>query len=155
MGVELEAKAHHRRFVMADKEPAIALLLDVVKSGPMFPGVRSVVDEGEGRFRFDLEPRRTLGVSFHGQYLTQYRREGDSVHWSTVSGNLDVTGEWIVSEKAGRIEIEVKVLTKVEAPVPRILKKPAQLFADLELRDGMKVQLQNLQKSLEQDAQAA
>lgn len=150
--VWIQASAERSRTVRADKETVLALLLDVCTSGPFFPGVDAIEDLGEGQFRWTLATRRTLGSSFTGCYIAKYEREGDAVNWSTVEGNMTVKGRWTVSGPDGHLRLSVAVTSELDAPVPKILKKPAVLFAELESKNGLDKQLDKIEQHLSRRA---
>ncbi len=140
----IQASAERSRTVRADKESVLALLLDVSTSGPFFPGVDGIEDPGDGQFRWTLATRRTLGSSFTGRYIAKYERTGDEVHWSTVEGNMKVKGRWKVSGPEGMLKLSVAVTSELDAPVPKILKRPAVLFAEMESKSGLDKQLEKI-----------
>ena len=74
--VWIEAKARVSLPVRATRDAIRALILDVPKSGPFFPGVNRIEDLGSGRYRWTLVERRTLGSRFTGLYVAEYREEG-------------------------------------------------------------------------------
>lgn len=147
--VWIEAKARVSLPVRATRDAIRALILDVPKSGPFFPGVNRIEDLGSGRYRWTLVERRTLGSRFTGLYVAEYREEGpDAVAWETVEGNIKVKGRWHIGGSDGFVQVTVECTTELDAPVPRILKAPAVLFAEKEARDGLKLQLERMKAHL-------
>jgi len=147
--VWIEAKARVSLPVRATRDAIRALILDVPKSGPFFPGVNRIEDLGSGRYRWTLVERRTLGSRFTGLYVAEYREEGpDAVAWETVEGNIKVRGRWHIGGSDGFVQVTVECTTELDAPVPRILKAPAVLFAEKEARDGLKLQLERMKTHL-------
>lgn len=126
------------------------ILVDVCTSGKMFPGVVDIQDKGDGHFYWILADRNTLGKTFQGRYTTHHENNGkDEVRWKTVDGNVKTGGVWTLRGRDGAVELAVEAESTVDAPVPSILKKPAQLFADREMAGGVKKQLENIKKAAE------
>ena len=147
--VWIETHAERSLVIAADKSAIRALIVDVPTSGPFFPGVDRIDDLGDHTYGWWLTERRTLGTSFRGEYVTQYDVAGEGdVTWRTLRGNLEVTGRWSLSGPDGSVRVTVAVTTKRDAPVPRVLKKPAILFAEKEARDGLAKQLERVKDHL-------
>lgn len=132
----------------ADKEAVLSFLMDVPASGPLFPGVDAIEPLGEDRYKWLLAERRTLNSSFRGEYTTKYTRTSDEVRWETLEGNVQIKGVWRVSGPDGAVRVTVKVTNGLDAPVPRILKKPASLFAEMEAKNGLDKQLEKIEARL-------
>lgn len=147
--VWIEAKARASLPMRASRDAVRALILDVCTSGPYFPGVDRIEELGSGRYQWRLAERRTLGSRFTGLYVAEYREEGpDAVSWQTVEGNIKVRGRWHLGGPDGLLQVSVEVTTELDAPVPRLLKAPAQLFAEKEARDGLARQLEGIRRHL-------
>jgi uncharacterized membrane protein len=135
--------------IRAAKEKVLALIRDVPVCGVLFPGVDAIADRGERRYQYTLATRQTLGSSFTGHYLAQYEEQGDRISWRTLEGNLKSSGTWHVGGVDGAVQLRLTVSTELEAPVPRILKKPAEIFAERETSQGIEKQLREIKKRLE------
>jgi carbon monoxide dehydrogenase subunit G len=148
--VWLKLNAKKRISIRAPKSSVLALLIDVPRSGKMFPGVRSIEDKGDGKFFWILEPRVTLGKTFDGRYTTQHENNGkDEVRWRTIEGNVKTSGVWRIGGVDGAIDLSIDSEVEVEAPVPSILKKPAELFAEHEQSGGIEKQLEAIKRAVE------
>lgn len=147
--VWIEASARVELTVYGTKTEVRTLINDVPQSGRWFPGVDRIDDQGNRTYHWQLAERRTLGTSFRGDYISQYRDDGDDIVWETRSGNMKTRGRWHIEGPDGRLRVSVSVTTELDAPVPRILKKPATLFAEKETRDGLKQQLARLKEAAE------
>lgn len=148
--VWLEVDGAAEIFVRCEMADARRAILDVPRSGAFFPRVSWIEDRGNGLYRWRLEPRRTLGAEFVGDYVTRYHSDAeDVVRWETVEGNLQVKGRWLLKPVPGGVQVQVKVRTQLEAPVPSFLKTPAMLFARRETHQGLTLQLSRLKQALE------
>lgn len=148
--VWIEASASYEALVHAPRADIFALLWNIPECGPLFPGVDRIEDLGEHRYRWVIKERRTLGTSFIGDYVAQYSaRDGEEVAWNTTEGNMRTRGAWRLHGPDGRVLVRVHATTSLDAPVPRFLKAPAQLFATKETRDGLKAQLQGVKAKVE------
>lgn len=143
--VWIETTVERERTMRADPEKVLELIMDVPTSGPLFPGVDQIVPLGDDTYRWELTERRTLGSSFRGVYKAQYQRSGSEIRWKTQEGNIQVEGIWRVSGPPGAAKVTVRVTTGLDAPVPKILKKPATLFAEMEAKNGLAKQLEGLE----------
>ena len=153
--VWIEAAASYETYIRATRDDVATLIQNIAVIGPMFPGVDRIEDLGDGRYRWLIKERRTLGISFVGNYVSEYRVEGNSeVSWTTIEGNMKTRGAWRMSGPDGHVLVRVEAINDVDAPVPRFLKKPAQLFAIKETRDGIKAQLDNIKAALESPSRA-
>lgn len=142
--VWIESTVERSRTMRASKEAVLALIWDVPTSGPYFPGVDGIEPLGDDLYKWLLTERRTLNATFRGEYTAKYTRSGDQIHWETTEGNVQIKGVWTVSGPDGAVKVTVKVTNGLDAPVPRILKKPAGLFAELEAKNGLEKQLEKI-----------
>ncbi len=147
--VWIQASASYQGVIRAPCAAILDLLRDVSASGPLFPGVDRIEDLGDGRYRWVIKERRTLGISFIGNYVAAYERTADAVTWKTIEGNMKTRGRWSVRGPDREARVHVETTTELDAPVPRFLKAPAQLFAIKETRDGLKAQFEGLRSTLE------
>lgn len=130
------------------KTALLDLLMDVSVSGPLFPGVDTIEPLGDDRYQWRLTARKTLNSTFRGEYIAKYTRSGDEVHWETTEGNVKIKGVWRASGPDGAVRLTVNVTNGLDAPVPRIMKKPAALFAEMEAKNGLDKQLERLEAHL-------
>lgn len=148
--VWIEATAERAVTIRAPRGKVLSFMERVETSGPLFPGVRRVEVLGEGRFRWLLEERRTLGTSFTGDYVARYTTRSDrEITWDTESGNMKTRGSWRLEGADGAVRLVARVTTTLDAPVPRILKRPAELFAERETGSGLEVQLERVKSAIE------
>jgi uncharacterized membrane protein len=148
--VMLEATAERSLRIRAPIDQVLAAVLQVEVTGLFWPGVRAITPLGDATYRWELEPRRTLGIEFTAQYTSRYENNGrDQVTFDTVSGNVKSRGRWRLAASGAHTETVLQITSEVEVPVPRLLKKPAELFARKEVQEGIDAQLQALRKHLE------
>jgi carbon monoxide dehydrogenase subunit G len=148
--VWVTARARETIRVNAPVAKVFALLVDVPCSGKMFPGIERIEDQGSGRYLWILVERRTLGKSFFGRYTTQHENNGkDEVRWRTIDGNVKTSGTWTLRGSDGAVDVTVDVESTVDAPVPSILKRPAELFAIHETTSGVSKQLAGIKAAVE------
>ena len=150
--VWIEASASHEVVIRAEKAAILELLQNIPVCGPMFPGVDRIEDLGDNRYRWLIKERRTLGTSFVGNYVAEYTHTTDAVSWKTIEGNMKTTGRWRLSGPDLAVRVRAEATTELDAPVPRFLKTPAQLFAVKETRDGLKAQLEGIKAAVEASA---
>lgn len=148
--VWIQSTVERTTTVRATKAAILDVVMDVPRSGRWFPGIDAIRPEGDDVFDWTLATRRTLGTSFTGQYRTKYTRHGDeAASWESLGGNMSVKGRWQLSGIDGHVFVRLTVTTELDAPVPKILKKPAELFARKEAGDGLAEQLKRLKTEME------
>lgn len=136
--------------VRSKRAEVFELIRDVPRSGKFFPGVERIEDLGDRRFRWVLAERRALGSSFKGEYINAYADNGtDEMSWQPVSGNMKTRGCWRISGPDDAVRVSLVITTELDAPVPRLLKKPAELFGEHETGTGLHKQLETLKRTLE------
>jgi carbon monoxide dehydrogenase subunit G len=138
----IEARARRVEPFPVTRARMFEFLADVPGSGRHFPGVESITPLGDGRYRWRLAERSTLGVRFQGDYVAVYEDDGVGVlSWRTKSGNLRSSGRWTLVERAGAVEASIELATELELPIPKLIARPIQLFADREVGHGLDAQL--------------
>lgn len=148
--VWVTVRAKKSTFIRASKASVFELLVDVCRSGKMFPGIRSIEDQGDGKYLWVLEDRKTLGKTFSGRYTTLHENNGqDEVRYKTLDGNIKVGGVWRIGGSDGAVDLSLESEVTVDAPVPSILKKPAEIFAEREQSGGIEKQLENIKRAVE------
>jgi hypothetical protein len=99
-----------------------SVLVDVERSGLLFPGTARIEKLAEGLFHFKLEERSTAGLKFHGDYVMRQAHNGvDEVSWTPVSGNVRASGRWKLKETAGGVEGHGTFENEIDAPIPAAL----------------------------------
>ena len=91
-----------------------------------------------------------LSHKFRGRYVNRYTEPAEGVvAFETVEGNRKTHGTWSVSGRDGAVTVAELLTVELDAPVPRILKKPATLFAERDAKNGVKRQLERIKQTLE------
>ena len=148
--MQIQSSAQHAVRVAASKDQVRSLILDVASSGVFFPDVESVEALGDSRFRFRLKPQRTLGITFVGEYVAAYSQPDEtSVRWVSESGNIDSSGTWRLGGIDGDVKVSLQISSCLDAPVPRLAKKPAEVFARRVTANGLKAQLERFKTEIE------
>ncbi len=136
--------------VRAPKAKVFETVKDVARCGMWIPGCELVEDVGDGKFHFRLAPRTTLGWTFIADYVATYTDNGvDEVKWVYDSGNMKSNGWWRISGTDGSVAVSCRCANNVDAQVPRILARPARLFANRETGQSIAKQLKRLKRELE------
>lgn len=126
------------------------LLLDVPRVGMFWPGVDSIEPLGDNRYRWKNQPRTAAGKTFHTEYVALYENNGrDAIDFRSVEGNTTTRGAWRLRERGGRTEVSLEISSTVEIPIPRLMRKPAEIFAGREVTSGIGQQLERLKQTLE------
>lgn len=148
--VMLEANGEKTIHIRTSRQSVFDLVRDVQAVGKYWPGVDGIEDLGDGKFRWTLATRKTLGTSFTPQYINQYNDNGkDEVFFETVEGNVKSSGSWRIADHGSSVSLSLRVTSEVDVPIPRLLKKPATLFASREVTQGIQQQLHKIKRQLE------
>ena len=151
--VQIETQAEATVRVAASRDRVRGLILDVVTSGVFFPDVEAVEALDEARYRFRLKPQRTLGITFVGEYVARYSQPEDgTVRWVTESGNIESAGTWRLGGSDGDMQVSLQITSRLDVPVPRLAKKPAELFARRVTANGLDAQLARFKAEAEAEA---
>lgn len=148
--VWIEATAEDEVHIRAPAEAVMAFISDVPTCGKLWPGVQAIEPLGNDEYRWSLEERRTLGTVFRPEYVSRYQKHADNgISFTTVSGNVKSSSHWTITSLGDQVRLRLRVTSEVDAPVPRMLKKPAELFAKREVQSGMRSQLEGIKRRLE------
>ena len=148
--VLLEVTGRQAVTVNAPKEKAFALIKDVQRTGMFFPGIDEIKKIADDRFEWFIAERKTAGITFRGHYITQYEfKEPDEVRFHTVEGNMKTSGVWRLTGPDGAVRVSLEVNNEIEVPVPRLVRKVAEAFANREVTGGIEKQLNNFKAAVE------
>ena len=149
--VWIETQAVASVTVRAELSDVMALLADVPTMGSYAPGVVSIEEVGPREYRWKMLERKGVGASFTPDYVCKYRDGGpQEICFETISGNVKNRGAWRVSSAGnGKLRLSIEVTTGLDAPVPRLMKKPAELFARREAQSNLERQLAGIKARLE------
>ena len=148
--VGITAKACKSTTVFAPFARAVDTVRDVRTFGGYSPGVERIEDLGGGRYRWIIEERNTLGMSFKADYVNRYSNVGSgAVAFETESGNMTVQGTWQVSGEDREVTVTIDIESVVDLPVPRLLAGPARVFAQRELTRAIAAQLERFKRAIE------
>jgi carbon monoxide dehydrogenase subunit G len=151
--VMIETRAEASVTVEASPERAFALVRDVPAAGAFIPGVVRIEPVGDDTYRWQLQPRRGVGTTFTPDYVCRYTDNGrDEVSFQTVEGNVNVRGTWRVTPSGAGARITLSVHSEVDVPVPRLMKKPASLFASRDAQSSVERQLAGIKRRLDREA---
>ncbi len=137
--------------VRAPSAQIFAFLKNIPLAGPLFPGVERIESKGPNEFRWCLQERRMLGRSFLGEYTNLYEDDGvGELRWRTVGGNMKNEGTWRIQATGveGSMRVRLEFRTEVDAPVPSVLKRPAELFLERETGKGAETMLGRLESAV-------
>ena len=98
--VQLTSEATRKTQIKAKAKDVIAMILDVETTGRFFPGVDAVEKVDEMTFKFTLAPRRTLGITFVGEYTSHYKQRGSVVDFLNLGLGPIRTGIFNVADVA-------------------------------------------------------
>lgn len=152
MGSWIEAKADKSFFIRVPKAAIYALIRDVPTSGILFPGVDRIEDLGAAKFRWQLAERSTAGIKFRGEYVSQYDfSRDDEITFESIDGNMKTKGRWrfVAAGEGTNVSVRVENQIELPVPIPRLLRKPVQMFADREVSSGFEQQFERIKAKLQ------
>ena len=156
MAVSIAVKVARQFEVKATQQTVFALLNDVPRSVSHFPKVQRLVAMGGGRYRWEMEPMGTAGISHQVCYACTY--VGDAargvVTWTPVKGegNGSIRGSWTLKPTKTGTAVSFETEGTLEVPVPRLLKSVAEPFVLAEFERSIRSYIDNLSKTLSQSA---
>ncbi len=156
MAVSVAVKVAKQFEVKAKPETVFALLSDVPRSVGHFPKVQQLVALGGGRYRWEMEPMGTAGISHQVRYACTYAGDAGkgSVTWTPVKGegNGSIRGSWTLKPSKTGTVVSFETEGTLDVPVPRLLKSVAEPFVLAEFERSIRSYIDNLSKTLNQGA---
>lgn len=124
----------HKQSVRVAAAPdfVFEVLADVPRSVSHFPKLEQLVPIGGSRYRWEMEPMGTAGISHQVVYACDYAadRVAGTVHWTPVRGvgNGVIQGHWRLREAGAGTALDFHTHGTLDVPVPRLLKAMAGPF---------------------------
>jgi len=93
---------------------------------------------GDGAIHFVLQPEGAMGMQHTPDYTVRYRRDGDDVVWTTVSGNMKYEGRarFVASGSGTSLHYEGRI--GLDLPVPRLMVRAIKPVAQKLIVPGMR-----------------
>ena len=126
MTIKLNIELAREFSVSADKETVFELLADVQKSGSHFPRVKSLTNQGDNTFLWEMEKVGLGDSAVQTIYACKYildKPEG-TVIWEPIKGkgNSIVSGYWKVTEFGDGTSVKFITNARMTLPLPWLLK---------------------------------
>jgi carbon monoxide dehydrogenase subunit G len=148
--ITIRVETHKHAIVQATLRSVFELLRNVEDVARMMPGVERTESVGPGRYRCVLKPQSTLGMTFQGDYVCAYRDNGrDEISWTSPEGNMKSEGTFRIAGRDHAVALSLSVVSDVELPFPRMVRVPAQKYAEYVTSRGVDVQLARIRDRLE------
>lgn len=145
----IECNADKTMRIPVPLEKLLALLIDIPVVGKLWSDVETVTDIGDNQYRYRLIERSTVGMKFRGEYIAKYENNGkDEVTWHTLEGNMDSRGHWRLYADGDGTRANLKVVSTITMPVPKLLMKAVRIFAEREMDTSVAAHLDNISKHL-------
>jgi hypothetical protein len=128
-------------------DAARAHFLDLGAIAAATVGVERTEVVGDGRLRFVLAAQQHGPYRFQPDYVVWYRREGDDVVWTPVSGNLSNTGRarFVAVGSGARVEVEQSI--GLELPIPALAVGLVRPVVDRMMAPGVRDWQQRMARS--------
>ena len=150
MKIAVNVKQRFR--VPATPEQSFALLADVPRSISHFPNLQRLVPQGEGVYRWEMEPVAAVGVSHQLVYACRYASDAGAarVTWTPVAnvGNGQIEGAWELLAEGGGTLIRFYTSGALEVPVPALFRPMAAPFVQGLFRNEVSRYLDNIRRAL-------
>jgi len=146
--IHVETKKH--AIVNTTRRAAFEFLRQVEAMALLMPDVERTQTLSGDRFSCVLKRQSSLGISFQGNYVCEYKDNGkDEVSWTTPEGNMKSIGTWQISGRDGAVNLALEIATEVDLPLPRFLRFPTLRYAELQASRGVDLQLATIRARLE------
>jgi hypothetical protein len=129
-------------------EAARAHFLDLGAIAAATVGVDRAEVVGEGRLRIVLAAQQHGPYRFQPDYVIWYRREGDDVVWTPVSGNLSNTGRARFFDTGAGARVEIEQSIGLELPIPSLAVGLVRPVVDRMLAPGVRDWQQRMVRAL-------
>ncbi len=117
-----------------------------------YAGLKSHEKLDDKTLRFRLEPKKAVGVTFHGQYDCKYEfTEEDVLTWKTVNEDANIFSEGRAEfTKLGDTKTKVKYRQRMEMEIPvnRLVGKAISPIVKREIEGGVKSYLDRMRRAL-------
>jgi carbon monoxide dehydrogenase subunit G len=152
----LEGTAERDFQVEAPVERVSEFFADPGQFRECVPDLASLEEVDEDVWRFTLEELSAKGVSFQGEYVVEYRREGQDVVWGPAGeGDENMKAEGraeIVEVGEGRTRVEYRETMSVQLPIPGLMTSVFNPIVGREVRKGVGEMLDCAVETLEREA---
>ncbi len=128
-----------RTFVVnAPLEKVSSFFCDPAEFQAAFGSMEKSEEIEEGVWHWTLEKKSEKGITFQGIYKVKYTRDGDSVRWETLEGNVRSNGSTQCRSLGGdRTEVVYNETMQTDLPIPRLAAKVFKPIVCREVRAGI------------------
>ncbi len=152
----LEGTAKREYAIGAPAERVAEFFADPGQFEECVPDLESLQEAGEGVWRFTLEELSAKGVSFQGEYLVAYRRDGDEVIWEPAGEgdeNMKAEGRAEITElDEGRTRVGYEETMSVQLPIPGLMTGVFNPIVSREVQKGVGEMLDCAKQRLEAES---
>lgn len=125
------------------------VLSDIERSAEHYPDVQTVVDLGDGAYRWEFVPTGVGKFSHQIIYSCQYETN-EAVHhiaWRPIpnTGDTKISGNIVLKSIDQTTEVTFKTNGELTLPVPRFMKAVATTYGQGEFDKQIAVYIKNLQ----------
>lgn len=132
MSISLELDFDYAFEVHASFDRVFELLSDVPRASALHPTLASIVDLGDGRYRWEMKRYGTEKIHVQTIYTCQYQAcvEKHMISWEPVhgEGNALVSGHFKLTPLATGTRIDAYIKSAATLPVPNFMKGIALQF---------------------------
>lgn len=128
-----------RTFVVdAPLEKVASFFCDPAQFQAAFGSMEKSEEVEDGVWNWTLEEKSEKGITFQGIYKVKYVRDGDSVTWETLEGNVRSNGTTRCRDIGGdRTEVVYNETMQTDLPIPRLAAKVFKPIVSREVRAGI------------------
>lgn len=134
--------------VRAKAAEVFAVLSDVPLSVSHFPKVERLTDQGDGVYRWDMEPVGTEQVHIQTVYASRYvsNKAKGTVIWTPVPGigNAQVGGSWKITGKKASTAIRLDIEGSLQVDLPALMKLIVEPVVTVEFEQLVEQYIDNL-----------
>ena len=122
MTIKIKAAIKRSENLSAERDKVYELLKPVESSIRFFPKVKQILDLGDDRYHWWLEPMGTQKYQHRVEYASQWEFDDQqrTIRWRPLenNGNARISGVWSIepSAEATRVALEIKAELKLDLP---------------------------------------
>jgi uncharacterized membrane protein len=130
---------HEETFVVdAPHEEVAEFFCDPAKFQEALGQVESAEETEEGVWHWVLEEKAEKGIKYQADYTVKYERDGDTLTWHTLEGNMKSEGKTVVTDLGGgQTEVEYKETIATDLPIPKLMAKVFKPIVAREIAGGV------------------
>jgi uncharacterized membrane protein len=123
--------------VNAPYEQVVAFFCDPAQFKDAFSEMERAEEIETNVWQWTLREKAEKGIRFTGTYRVKYTREGDTLRWSTLEGNMRSSGTTTFRDLSGKTEVTYHESLATDLPIPGLMAKVFKPIVGREIASGI------------------